>query len=919
MESALILAGLIVLAIPVTIVVLLVGQSRLRKRVEQLERQIAVGVRPAADDPVAPIPSEPTLTQPTPPPAKPATVAAPAGEPQSNPWAAKPRASQDTGRAVETPSSEAPDQPPAAIVLRQDRLAALIVWLKENWFYAVSALSLALAGIFLVQYGVENGMLPPAARVAAALAFGAALIVAGEIVRRRFGDDTDSATAYLPSVFSGAGLVTLFGGVLAARQLYGLIGAETALAGMVIIALGGLVLGWFHGPLLAAVGLIGGFAAPFVVGGASDDPSWLYAYFLVLAILGLGIDTVRRWAWISVLTLMAAYLTTSLMVLSSPATQPGFQVSVTALALIAIAIPLRRFWPDHDGPLIAEMIRRKKDEPWPEFPTRLSFGAVAVSSAMLAVSRTSSVADFWLTVILLSVLMLALICWARNARALQDVTLFPAAGLIGFILAEGMNGGRIARKFAQTYAETAEADAPLVITILVALAAILSGLAAWRSFQVQQYKAIWAGAAALFAPALAIALEVGWRPAAVIGAYPWALHAIALGALMVLLAERFARADGSDRMRPSLATLSALSCLAFACVIVLSSAALTLALVATVVVAAALDRKFTLPPMSWFIWAGVFTVTVRLVLNPGLDWANTAPVAEMALVYAGATLGFLTGWVLLRPLDRPVAILMLESAAWATGGILLSLLLLRWLEGFGEGGADNSHWGLGLLSVIWLLLAYAQVQRFELGGKLNYVRYLLAVFFAGHGVLQLTRALTDVNPLLNPFADPVLGPPVLNTLAVAYLLPALAFGFSAWRITSMPHRLKQISYVLAGALSAFWLGLTIRHIWQGAGGMFEGNGVTQPELYTYTMVLLLIGAALFYQSLARGSGLMRKAGLAVIGLAVAKVFLIDIAGLGGLIRVFSLLALGLALAGLAWLNRWAKLRHLPQGSEPLDH
>ena len=57
---------------------------------------------------------------------------------------------------------------------------------------------------------------------------------------------------------------------------------------------------------------------------------------------------------------------------------------------------------------------------------------------------------------------------------------------------------------------------------------------------------------------------------------------------MVVLAERFARADGEDRMRPALATISALSCLSFACIIVLSSAALTIALAVMVVVAAAL-------------------------------------------------------------------------------------------------------------------------------------------------------------------------------------------------------------------------------------------------------------------------------------------------------------------------------------------
>ena len=73
--------------------------------------------------------------------------------------------------------------------------------------------------------------------------------------------------------------------------------------------------------------------------------------------------------------------------------------------------------------------------------------------------------------------------------------------------------------------------------------------------------------------------------------------------------------------------------------------------------------------------------------------------------------------------------------------------------------------------------------------------------------------------------------------------------------------------------------------------------------------MLLVGAGLFYQSLARRSGVMRKAGLAVIGLAVAKVFLIDISALEGLTRVFSLLVLGLLLAGLAWLDRWAQERY----------
>ncbi|TMV07669.1 DUF2339 domain-containing protein [Ruegeria sediminis] len=908
MESLLVLIGLIVLAIPVTVVFLVVGQSRLRRRVDELEKRLAgMGGAVETDGQAAPQADE---TKPAD--AKPEPVEDRA---KPGPW----RPSRPVGAEVgETPKPAATASTPRAVVFRKDRIDALGSWLRENWFYAVSALSLALAGIFLVQYGVETGLLSPAARVAAALAFGALLIVAGEVLRRRFGDDEASSTAYLPSVFSGAGLVTLFGGVLAARQLYDLIGPETALAGMMAIALLGLVLGWFHGALLAAVGLIGAFAAPFLVGGSSSDPSWLYAYFLIVALLGLGIDTVRRWAWISVLTLLGAYSAAWLLVLASPATDAEHLIYSVALAMAAVVVPARSLVPVHGGRMVSQVFLRKKGDPWPEFPTRLAFGAVAASSAIIALHWAETEAGFWLAVLLLAAMTLALILWANGARALQDTTLFPAAGLLWVVLAHGIDGSAAYLRFAATYAETPEADYPFLVTMLVALGALVSVAAAWRSYREEETAAVWAGAAALFAPALAIMLEIGWRPADVIGAYPWALHALAIGALMVLLAERFARADGADRMRAALATLSALSSLAFACIIVLSSAALTAALAVTVVVAAALDRKFTLPPMSWFTHAGVVTLGYRLVVDPGLDWAQNAPLPELVLAYGGTLAGFLLALWLLLPLARPAAKLMLESAAWSTAGLFLSLLLLRWLESLTVSGAENSHWALGLFAVIWLALAFAQVRRWELGGRFQMVRTGLAAVFGLLGVAALSGALTEANPLLEIGTAPVIGPPIVNTLAVAYLLPALLIGIAVWRIRSMPRWMRQVSGAAALALCAIWLGLTIRHFWQGAAGMHESHGVTQPELYTYTLALLVIGAGLFYQSLARRSDLMRKAGLAVIGLAVAKVFLVDISGLGGLIRVFSLLALGLALAGLAWLNRWAMLRHSPQAPEPLD-
>ena len=84
-----------------------------------------------------------------------------------------------------------------------------------------------------------------------------------------------------------------------------------------------------------------------------------------------------------------------------------------------------------------------------------------------------------------------------------------------------------------------------------------------------------------------------------------------------------------------------------------------------------------------------------------------------------------------------------------------------------------------------------------------------------------------------------------------------------------------------------------------------GSSVVQGELYSYTVAMMLLGAGLLYQAIARHCDMLRKIAMAVIALTVAKVFLWDASGLTGLTRVVSFLGLGLSLAALAWLNRWA--------------
>ncbi len=880
MESLLILGLLLVIALPASVVYLLVSNAKLKTRVSALEARLPSDKKSvsAATDP---------RTESTAP----------------SPWPRATPEPPDTKTPEETPT-DAELQPHKTVVLNMGNLQRLIGWITQNWFYAVSAVSLALAGIFLVLYGVEQGLLPPSVRVMGALVFGIALVAAGEYIRRTYGDSENSSTAYLPSTFSGAGIVTLFGAVAAARLLYGFIGSKIALAGLAVVGALAMILGWFYGPLLAAVGVIGAMAAPFIIDGASDDPSWLLIYFAIVTMVGLAIDTLRRWAWVSVISLAMGYGAGQLLTLGAGwRTEPFFVLYCALLVIVAIAIPARRLLPDHAGtPLSRGLFVPDKEQPWPEFPTRLVGGAVLAASGLilLTVFGTARADLFWTAIVVLTALAVALLTWARNATALTELAVLPAVSVIALVA-----GAHRIWAVQERAATQPGANMTLMPSTLVAFGLVLSIVAAWHSLRGGSVKLLVAAAAALFAPAMAIAIEAFWSPVETLGPYPWALHAMAIAGVMVVMAERFARADGpDDKRRVSFAVLAALACVAFGVTILLTSAALTTAFAVTIVAAAWLDRQFNLPLMGLYILAGIATVGYRLVVDPGLIWAIEAPLPAMLLSHGGAALSFALSWFMARAANRPRSAILLESAAFSAVGLLISLFLHRAILQWSSAPDTLSHWSLGIGATIWIILGMAQVHRMQIGGPLSVLRLILSVTFLSFGAVQLALAVSLFNPLVEVFGTPVLGSVVFNTLIPAYLLPALLLALGALRLRNLARSIRIGFAVVSGALASLWLGLTIRHFWRGTERMHLPE-IGQAELYSYTVALLLIGAGIFYQSLARPNAALRKAGLIVIGLAVAKVFMLDIGGLGGLIRVFSLLFLGLALAGLAWLNRWA--------------
>ena len=769
----------------------------------------------------------------------------------------------------------APSRPP-----RPSRATRAARWVAGNWFVLVAAAALAVAGLYLVQWASERGLLPPEARLAMAAAFGAALIGAGERVRRRAGDESGPAR-HLPSVLSGAGIVTLFAAVLAAVHLFALVGPVAGLVALLLVAALAVALGWFHGPLLIAVGLIGATVAPFATGGSSDDPSLLHAQFVLVAATGLAVDTLRRWGWVSVLAVACGLAGSALLAAGAPVTAPAHAAAVAAVALVSVLLPRGRLRPDHDGPMLWRAARAR-----PRGDTWVAATGVVGASAALAL-----LAEGWPGLLAAAGLAAVHALWTHRARALQDLVAAPLLAFLA-IAARPEEGGLLAA-FAR--AIPPEDPAARGATGVLALAAATTLALAWRAARpAPTWPVPWAVAAVALPLAAGLVLDLRWGAPAVLGALPWAWHAVAVAALMVALAGLWARSG--DRALPAIAALGVVATLAYAASLVAQEAALTLAFAALAVAAAWMARALRLPLLAWALPVAVPALGWRLLVDPGLVWAVSGPLGP-ALAATGGTAAALALAAWLLHDAHPVPRLAAESGALLAGAVALSVPLLRALDGVP--GTESAI--AGLLAAIWGTAALGQAIR--AGGGLRRVRLGLAALLALPAAASLALGLTVVSPLVvwvGSTGTAVAGPPLVNSLIPASLAPAAVL----W----LAHRRLGWRWALWGAwaLTAHWAVLAIRHAWRGGGDMALEAGVARGEMLTYTVALLVLGAAVFFRGLATGRAPLRRAGTVLLGLVAAKVFLVDAAALRGLGRVAAFVALGLSLAGLAWLDRRAQ-------------
>ncbi len=194
------------------------------------------------------------------------------------------------------PVAPAPPPPPATPFNWEAFMGVkLFAWL--------GGLALFLGVVFLVKYSFENNLITPLARVTIGAAIAAALIGLGWwLARGRYRISAQSLCA--------TGIVIFYADLFAAHSFYGLISLTTAFFAMSAVTLFSFLLAVKLGAqVIVILGLLGGFLTPALLHSGVDNAP---ALFLYIALLDLGVAAValrKHWPYLVLLAAIGTALT----------------------------------------------------------------------------------------------------------------------------------------------------------------------------------------------------------------------------------------------------------------------------------------------------------------------------------------------------------------------------------------------------------------------------------------------------------------------------------------------------------------------------------------------------------------------------------------------------------------------------------
>jgi uncharacterized membrane protein len=886
METFFVLLGLLVLAFPIIAIVALVKSIGLGERLRGLEARMAMLDRrlaqqpPAAAPPEAPTTQEPTPSVPAEPATEPSIAAMPPAEPAPPPPTSVP------------PSATVPAATAAPTMSLEERLGT-------QWAVWVGGIAVALGGIFLVRYSIEQGWIGPAVRIALGALLALVLIAAGEWTRRTelLTGISGLPTAHIPGILTAAGTTVAYADVYAAYALYEFLSPGAAFILLGVVALATLAAALLHGPALAGLGLVGAYVTPLLV--ASDHPDYwaLYIYLAVVTTAAFVLARFRMWRWLAITAIVFAFLWTLPGMLDDRvnALPPhAFHVVVSfALATLLIVSGLLYGPPASPGEI----------DP-------VSSGALAtfLAAAMILVLATRH-DPLALSVFVVLVAATVAIAWLSESATAA----VPAAAVLTLlvmlrwaldldvehlVLPSGPTAGAVP--------EPPKSDVGWHLALGIGLAALFGGAGFLAQFRPQHTSALkplapilWS-ATSVAAP-LAILAVLYYRIARFEPSIPFAAAGLLLAALNALATEML----GRRAPRPGLAAAQALfatgtvAALALALTMALERGWLTVALALMVPGIAWVAQQRPLPALRWLAAVIGALVVARIGWEPRIVGADvgTTPIFNWLLYGYGipAAAFWLAGYLMRRRADD-VPVRIIDSGAILLT-VIAAFLEIRHFINLGDVYRTSASLAEIALQVSVGLALTIGLERLRLRTRsvVHDVGALIVAALTLAGIV-FGLLLAD-NPMVT--GEPV-GPPFVNLILLGYALPAVLAAVLALISRGVrPPPYSAAAAVTAVMLAMAYLSLEVRTLFHG--DVLTRGPTSDAEQYTYSAVWLAFGVVLLAAGVLLRSQAVRLASAAVVTATVLKVFLIDMRGLTGIYQGLSFIGLGAVLLGIGWL------------------
>jgi len=866
---------------PIAFIVLLVQLTKLKGRIDMLERRL----RPEEDKETAPS-AELADSAAAPPVDDPVKVAAAEAAIRATPAAIK---------SEVTP-------PPSGDGTKFEKNEAQFA---SRWFIWLGAIAIALGGGFLIKYSVDAGLLGPTARVVLASLLGFAAMGAGVWLRRnpRKIGAVAIAGERIPAALSAAGLFIAFAALYGGHALYALYPPLVAFAALVMIAIAGVLVAIFHGrygPFIAGLGMLGAYLVPLLVHTGDPSSTALFSYLGILNVVTLSLLRWRGWTWLGWGVLIGASLWPLIFMTGVPI--DSFDAFVMAIygGGSALLIGLVMGTGHSDEVRASDDFKVWRKEGVLPIIAVTYVAAVAASILFLILMDEVSFAPVPMLVVMLSLAGFAVL-------SIRVWTLAPLAAIAGAAACLLLytwhlaSGGESSTRVSLFPVGSGQMVAFYFGASLAAFG--VGAIMLWRS-----RPGFWASIAVIIPIGLLIAAYRNLMDDA--HSFPWNLMAIFLFCVFDVLAGAVIRRYKGERKHHALGAIAVGATAAFtlAATLTFDQAWLTVTLALQVPVLAFIESKYRLPILR--VLAGVITgaVLVRLALNPNVfayPLSDVHPLLNwMWYGYGVPAMAFALAarWFVMGQEKETLPVQLMQAAA------LTLFVLLATLEIRAFVNQDLWQWGSYSLAesashvIAWMTIATGLYWRYGTGAPIV-LRVAARILFAYALLHILLFNLLAYNLLYNVTAVGEIF--FFNLLTLSYLIPGLlAAAVSAISMTRpKAERLLPLGLtnVASFILLFTYLNFLVRHLFHGSIlALSKATAFTQAELYTYSATWLLVAVVLITYGLWANIRAVRAGALVLLAIVVVKVFLVDMSELAGIFRVISFLGLGAGLLGLGY-------------------